>query len=55
MLQIVIAFFLSDYFELEFFSEKKKKMTFVHNFCHDMYYSISDDYFKLNVKEVASE
>lgn len=25
MLQIVIAFFLSDYFELEFFSEKKKK------------------------------
>lgn len=25
MLQIVIAFFLSNYFELEFFSEKKKK------------------------------
>lgn len=22
---------------------------------YDMYYSISDDYFKLNVKEVASE
>lgn len=29
----------------------------MHNFCHNnsMYYSITDDYFKLNIKEVASE